>query len=116
MTPAHYVSGMTDRDPPGSQRRNAARRAKRLLCGSGQDPRLFGPSRDVSNSGAFVEWEVRPPLGEVVDVTFAWRDELCSCKARVVRYGPDGVGLSFVDPSPRARSVLARLLASTALS
>jgi hypothetical protein len=55
-------------------------------------------------------------LGELVDITFAWRDELCNCKARVVRYGPDGVGLSFVDPSPRARSVLARLLAGTALS
>jgi len=94
----------------------AARKNTRLLCGSGQDPRLFGPSRDLSASGAFVEWQVRPPLGELVDITFAWRDELCSCKARVVRYGPDGVGLSFVDPSPRARSVLARLLANTALS
>ncbi len=105
-----------ERHPRAAQRRTAARKTTRLLCGGGQDPRLFGPSRDVSASGAFVEWNERPPLGELVDVTFAWRDELCSCKARVVRYGPDGVGLSFVDPSPRARSVLARLLASTALS
>jgi hypothetical protein len=85
----------------------------KVLCGADDDPRLFGRSRDVSASGAFVEWPTEVPLGAVVDVSFAWKDELLSCKARVVRYANDGLGLAFVDPSPEVRGKLERILAAS---
>jgi hypothetical protein len=95
---------------PSPQRRASQRQKTKVFCGADDDPRLFGRSRDVSSSGAFVEWPNEVPLGAVVDVSFAWHDELLSCKARVVRYADDGLGLAFVNPSPGVRAQLERIL------
>ncbi len=94
-----------------SQRRNAKRHRALLLCGSGDDPRLFGRCRDLSTSGAFVEWVVQPPLDSVVEVGFAWHDDVWRCRAKVVRHGRDGVGLEFIDPGAEMRRAIEEALA-----
>ena len=80
------------------RRRSPVRRQTALLLGSPEDPRLFGRTRNLSFTGAFVETEARPPVGATREIAIAWGDDLLECQARVARHADDGMGLAFLTP------------------
>lgn len=77
----------------------APRHAVNLFVGYDIDTPPFGRTRDLSETGIFVETEDRPGIGSVVDIHMVWGDDNVSSQARVVRHDSSGIGLEFLSPN-----------------
>jgi hypothetical protein len=76
------------------------------------DPRTTTPATEISETGAYVLLADRPPLGTVIPICFACLPQeptLFRARGRVIRHGPDGVGVEFVDLEERQRALIIRI-------
>jgi len=71
-----------------------------LYLGSGEEGVTIGKTRNLSESGIFLEMEERPPIGSTRELMFIWGGDTMSCTGTVTRHGHDGIGLRFVNPDP----------------
>ncbi|MBI3179332.1 MAG: PilZ domain-containing protein [Deltaproteobacteria bacterium] len=80
-----------------------------FIC-QGEQMTPLGRSRDVSESGLFLETAQRPTLGSLITIALVWGEGTFTCQARVARHADEGVGLSFVDPDPAFKGAIAEIL------
>ncbi len=73
----------------------------------------LGVTRDWSATGVFVQTIARPPSDSKVEFTFVWGDETVRSRARVARHAEDGIGLTFIEPSPTFTYAVTGILAES---
>lgn len=97
-----------------SERRNRPlRRKAALFVGSADDRLPFARSRDLSMNGVFVETDGRPSVGDELEISIAWGDDVFSCTARVVRHAEDGIAITFLGPDTFFEQAVHEILSSS---
>ena len=86
-----------------------------IFITAGEEMEPFGRTRDLSITGAFVETEGRPAIGEVMELAIVWGHDTLICPARVARHAADGVGVIFIDPPEAFQKAVAEILQSAPL-
>lgn len=73
----------------------------------------MGRTRNLSQTGIFVETGERPPVDSVHELQLAWGTDAYRCAVRVVRHADDGIGLVFIEPDTFFSQAIAEILADT---
>jgi hypothetical protein len=100
----------------GERPQNERRRAQRVqlsVAFAETDPRTTTPAANVSETGAYILTDRRVPVGTVIELCFAVLPEeptLFEARGRVVRHGPDGMGIEFVDLGTPQRALVRKLI------
>jgi hypothetical protein len=103
---------MAEASKPQKERRKAPR-VQLSVAFAETDPRTTTPAANLSEAGAYILTGKRPAIGTIVDVCFAVLPEapaLFEARGRVVRHGPDGIGVEFVDLGEPQRDLVRQLL------
>ena len=88
----------------------APRHTVTIFLTTGAEMAPFGRTRDISESGAFVETAERPAVGSTHELAIVWGEDTLVCTAKVVRHAADGVGVAFVNPEASFRAAVAEIL------
>jgi hypothetical protein len=102
---------MAEDSKPQTERRRAPR-VQLSVAFAETDPRTTTPAANVSETGAYILTEQRVPVGTIIDLCFAVLPEaptLFEARGRVVRHGPDGVGVEFIELGEAQRELVRRL-------
>jgi hypothetical protein len=97
---------------PKTERRRAPR-VQLSVAFAETDPRTTTPAANLSETGAYILTDRLAPIGSIVDLCFAVLPEapvLFVARARVIRHGPDGMGVDFVELGDEQRAIIRKLL------
>jgi hypothetical protein len=97
---------------PKKERRRAPR-VQLSVAFAETDPRTTTPAANLSETGAYILTDRRVPVGSIVEVCFAVLPEeptLFEARGRVVRHGPDGMGIDFVGLGEPQRELVRKLI------
>lgn len=103
---------MAEESTPQKERRRAPR-VQLSVAFAETDPRTTTPTANLSETGAYVITDRRPAIGSELDLCFVVLPEapvLFEARGRVVRHGPDGVGVDFIALGESQRELVRQLL------
>ena len=72
-----------------------------------------GRTRNLSETGIFLETDVRPAIGSQHELFLAWGSDFHSCSVRIIRHADDGIGLTFLEPDIGFKQAIAEILADS---
>jgi hypothetical protein len=103
---------MAGETKPDKERRRAPR-VQLSAAFAESDPRTTTPVTNVSETGAYVLTNRRPPIGSEVELCFVVLPEeptLFQAHGRVARHGPDGIGVEFMNLEEPQRALVQKLI------